>query len=270
LALLTLDALAASLAVRRFAARWRDDIALVALSDPFRPQKGGVLGQARHLLGHSGPRLLPYLAVNFILPRLSAAFRRPAGHDTDTTPLRLLAPRLGLKTETVTDVNAPAFHDRLRSLGVEAIVTFHFDQILSAATIAVAPCGGINVHAGLLPEQRGPTPTLHALLTPTPSFGVTLHRLAPRIDAGAILAREEIALPAGTSGLAAAERLHLAALPLLDAVLEDFLAGTARSRPMGPGPYRSFPTASELRRIREFGHRAVAWADIRKALRTPL
>jgi len=269
-ALLTLEALAATRAVRQFVAHWHQDLALVALSDPFRPQKGGVFGQARHLLAHSGAGLLPYLAANFVLPRLSGVVRRAPGDDADATPLRLLAPRLGIAVETITDVNAAAFHDRLRDLGVEAIVTFHFDQILSAITLAVPPRGGLNVHAGLLPEQRGPTPTLHALLEATPRFGVTLHRLAPRIDAGAVLARAEIALPEGISGLAAAEALHLAALPMLDIVLKDFLAGTAAEQTIGAGPYRSFPTSAEFRRMRSLGHRAVIGGDLLRALRTPV
>src|SRR5882672_6454373 len=94
LALLTLEALAATVAVRRFVARWRGDIALLALSDPFRPQKGGVLGQVRHLLSHSGPRLLPYLAANFVLPRLAGAVLPARGTEVDATPLRRLVPRL--------------------------------------------------------------------------------------------------------------------------------------------------------------------------------
>jgi len=47
IALLTLEALASAAPVRRFVADHADRIALVALSDPFRPQRGGTLGQAR-------------------------------------------------------------------------------------------------------------------------------------------------------------------------------------------------------------------------------
>jgi methionyl-tRNA formyltransferase len=215
----------------------------------------------------SGPRLIPYLAANFVLPRLTPAFLIGKSNDTDTTPLRDRAAQLGIAVETVADVNSPRFHQRLRDLGVEAIVTFHFDQILSAETIAVPSSGGLNVHAGLLPEQRGPTPTLHALLTPAPRFGVTLHRLTPGIDAGPILARAEVALPQGISGLAAAEALHLAALPMLEQVLPSFVAGAAPETPMTAGPYRSFPSAAEFRQIRRVGHRPVALADVIRALR---
>jgi methionyl-tRNA formyltransferase len=42
--------------------------------------------------------------------------------------------------------------------GAELMVSFHFDQILSAETIGATPMGAVNVHAGLLPRHRGPVP----------------------------------------------------------------------------------------------------------------
>jgi hypothetical protein len=172
-ALLTLEALAAAAPVRRFVAAHPERIALVALSDPFRPQRGGTLAQAAHLLGRSGPRFLPYLAANFLLPRLVGLLAREVA-DPARTPLGALCARLGLPVVTAADMNAPSFRDRLRASGAEAIVTFHCDQILAAETIATLPRGGINVHAGLLPEHRGPVPTLHALLAARPRFGASM------------------------------------------------------------------------------------------------
>lgn len=278
LALLALDALSVTHALRRFVMRWHNEIALVALSDPFPQNRGRGLARTLGILGRSGPALLPYLAANFVLPRLAGAMppflRRRieagAGPCSGLPPVRQLAPQLGIPTETVADVNSPAFHARLRTLGVQAVLSFHFDQILTAATIAVPRLGCLNVHAGLLPEQRGPTPTVHALLAPAPQFGITLHRIVPRIDAGPILARAKVVLPAGTSALAAAEALHLSAVPILDTILPDVLAGSAAEYPMPPGPYRGMPTRSELRAIRRLGHHPANWQDLVRAMRTPV
>jgi folate-dependent phosphoribosylglycinamide formyltransferase PurN len=276
IALLTLEALAAAAPVRRFVAAQPQRIALVALSDPFRPQRGGTFGQATHLLGRSGARFLPYLAANFVLPRLAGllrpALRRGAGAATEPerTPLAALCARLGVPASMVADMNAPAFHDRLRASGAEAIVTFHCDQILTAATIATLPRGGINVHAGLLPDHRGPVPTVHALLEDMPRFGVTVHRLVPRIDAGAVLAQRALDLPPSTTALHAARHLHEAAVPLLQEVLDRMAAGTLVEQPMVPGPYCGFPTHAQLRHLGRAGRRAAGWADLLEALRTPI
>jgi len=183
--------------------------------------------------------------------------------------LAALCAGLGVPAEAVADMNAPAFRARLAESGAQAIVSFHCDQILAAETIAALPHGGINVHAGLLPDHRGPVPTLHALLGPAPRFGVTIHRLVPRIDAGALLAQAALDLPAGTSALAAARHLHAAAVPLLCDVLDRMEAGDLVERPVEPRPYCGFPTRGQMRALARAGRRAAGWADLLEALRTP-
>ena len=101
--------------------------------------------------------------------------------------------------------------------------------------------GGINLHPSLLPLHRGPVPTIHALAEDSPRFGVTVHRLAARIDAGAILAQRAVALPAGVTASAAARALHRAGVPLLEEALAALAAGTATERCPEPLPYCPFP-----------------------------
>lgn len=253
--------------MRRFVADHAEDIALVALSDPLRQRRLAETRRTLRLLRRSGPRLLPYLLGNFVLPRLAPY--RPAA-PPERTPLARLCRRLGLPCRAVPDGNAPAFRAALAASGAELIVTFHFDQILAPATIAAVPLGGINVHPGPLPAQRGPVPTLHALLEPAPRFAVTLHRLVARIDAGPILAQQTLPLPPDTTALEAARRLHLAALPLLAATLARLAAGDAPERTVAPLPYCGFPTAAELRRLAAAGRRVADRRDLWRALRLPV
>jgi hypothetical protein len=72
IALLTLEALASAAPVRNLVDKHPERIAFVGLSDPYRPQQGGMAGQAIRLLRHSGLRLLPYMIANFSLPRLGS------------------------------------------------------------------------------------------------------------------------------------------------------------------------------------------------------
>ena len=274
IALLTLEGLAAASAVRRFVLADPSRLALVALSDPFRASAGGSMGQMVKRLKGSGPRLLPYLALNFTAPRAVGAVRRllPGAPAPEQTPLVQTCARLGVPCETVDDVNAPAFAERLRACGAELILTFHFDQILRAPVLQAAPRGGVNVHCGLLATQRGPTPTVQALLEPEPQWGFTIHALTPRIDAGAVLAEQRVSLPAGVSALTAARLLHEAALP----ALEDVLAGRAlapqaeRGEAATAGRYHTFPTPSELAAVARLGRRPADWRDLMEAWRTPV
>lgn len=266
IALLTLESLASAEAVRRFVLADPERIALVALSDPFRPSAGGAFGQFTRHVKRSGPGLLPYLAANFTLPRLT-----PRGPALSRRPLAALCRRLGRPVMVTPDVNGASFHQALRRSGADLIVTFHFDQILGAETLAATPLGGVNVHPSLLPRHRGPTPTIHALLDPEPAWGVTVHRLETRIDAGPILAQQPVELPADVSALTAARRLHDAAPPLLEAALEDLPKRSPSALPSTPTlPYQGFPTPEDLRRLRMMGRRAADRADLSAAFATAI
>lgn len=92
---------------------------------------------------------------------------------------------------------------RLETINSEAavrIVEGHgFDLIVNARTryiykppILEAPrLGCINVHHGLLPEQRGTMCDLWSLHEGRPA-GFSIHAMTPKIDAGDILARVEV------------------------------------------------------------------------------
>lgn len=265
--LFTLESLANATAVRRFVATHGHDLVLVGLSDPFRKSMGGSLGQTWRHLKRSGPRFLPYLAANFSLPRLRGALpalnRNPK---TEDRPLLDLCAHLGIPATVVSAVNSAEIQDRLRSLEVDLIVSFHFDQIFNAETLGIARLGGVNVHPSLLPLHRGPVPTLYALQENPPLFGVTVHRLVPQIDAGAILAQEQVSLPERTTALRAASLLHEKGGDLLEGVLEAIAAGTTADQPVAPLPYCHFPTWSLLRGMARRGLKAADFSDIRAAL----
>lgn len=251
IALLTLESLASARAVRRFVMARPERIALLGLSDPFRPAVGGALGQAWRHLRRSGPAFLPYLLANFTVPQLASG-----------AALARASAEAGVPVIKVTDVNAAAFQRRLAESGADLILTFHFDQILKAETLAVTPLGGLNVHPSLLPRHRGPTPTIHALLEPAPEHGVTVHRLTPRIDAGAVLAQAAVPLPPTVSALEAARRLHDAAAPLIETALAAVQDGRAPSGEAPTSPYQGFPTAAELKHLRALGRSAAGWRDL--------
>ena len=270
IALLTLEALANARAVRRFVAAHAGEIALVALSDPFRREAGGSLGQTWKRIKVSGPGILPYLFVNFSLPRIAGALPARGTGEVDRTPLAQLCEKVGIATLAVTDVNGAAFRKALAESGADLILTFHFDQILSAQTIGAVPLGGINVHPSLLPRHRGPVPTIHALIDDPVELGVSLHRLVPKIDAGSLLSQSRVPDPGKVSAIGAADLLHLAALPLLDALLPALAAGLAGETPLPVLPYRGFPSPAELRELGRRGRSVACWGDIKAAFGTPI
>ncbi len=274
IALFALAALPNARAVRRFVTDHADTIAFVGLSNAERPSTGGLVGQVRRHLARSGPTILPYLAVNFGLPDLL----RPLAPWTqsltgsrdvpEATPLAMLCARLGITTASIDDVNGPVVTEALRSHAPDLIVSFHFDQIFSGETLALARLGGLNVHPSLLPRHRGPVPTIHALAEGNGGFGVTVHRLVPEIDAGAILAQEPVGLPPDVTATRAAIRLHEHGRVLLDNVLrqigEEGRVPVGRALPVEP--YCGFPDKAMLKAIRRQGRKLTDARDLREAL----
>ncbi|GEP01818.1 formyltransferase family protein [Methylobacterium haplocladii] len=274
LALFALEALPNARALRRFVADNAETIAFVGLSNAERPSTGGLVGQVRRHLARSGPGILPYLAVNFGLPDLlrplAPLTQRLAGSgDTpEATPLAPLCRRLGIPHASIDDVNGAAVAALFRQHAPDLIVTFHFDQILTAETLALAPVGGLNVHPSLLPRHRGPVPTIHALADRESGYGVTVHRLAPAIDAGAILAQEAVGLPPDVTATRAAVLLHGHGRPLLEGVLKGIAAAgvVPEGRTVPVEPYCGFPDRAMLGAMRRAGRRLTDARDLREAV----
>jgi folate-dependent phosphoribosylglycinamide formyltransferase PurN len=267
IALFTLESLVSAAATRRFVADHAADIAFVGLSNAYRPNTGGRLGQSVRNLRRSGLHFVPYLLANFVVPEDVIALRRLTRRfgSTETTPLASLCQAKGIECLRVDDVRGAAVASALRAAQVDLIVSFHFDQIFDAATLALAARGALNVHPSLLPHHRGPVPTFYALLDAPRRFGVTVHRLVEKIDAGAVLAQEEVPMPADVTALGAGRALHEHGRLLLEGVIADFDAANAAAWQPETLPYCPFPTRKTLRRARAAGAKLADWRDFQAA-----
>lgn len=232
----------------------RHDVVFLGLSDAYRHS---VANTRRHL-ARSGPRILPWMFVEFAAPRL--------WRGDGVGPVGAAAFARGVPATTVASVNSAATQGMLEALRPDLIVSCHFDQILAAETIATARLGGINLHPSLLPLHRGPMPCFWAASDGNNEFGVTVHRLAPRIDAGAILAQRALAPPAGASVSGTARALHLAGAELLLEVMDEIADGRERGVETPVMAYRGFPTREDLASAARRGVRLSGWGDFRAAL----
>jgi methionyl-tRNA formyltransferase len=80
-----------------------------------------------------------------------------------------------------------------RALGrPDLIVSWYWTRLLPEHWLARARLGGIGSHPSLLPRHRGPNPFFWAIDAGDEHTGVSVHRLSPRYDEGAILSREAI------------------------------------------------------------------------------
>lgn len=255
IALLTLESTASSEAAARVLRETRHDVVFLGLSDAWRDRHAST----RRHYAQSGARILPWMFVEFAAPRL---WRRDG-----VGPLGAAAFARGVPATTVASVNSAATQGMLEALRPDLIVTCHFDQILAAETIATARLGGINLHPSLLPLHRGPMPCFWAAADGNNEFGVTVHRMVPRIDAGAILAQRAVAPPPAASVSGVARALHQVGAEMVLQVIDEIAAGRDRGVEVPLLEYRGFPGREDIAKASKRGVRMTGWADFQAARR---
>jgi methionyl-tRNA formyltransferase len=98
-------------------------------------------------------------------------------------------------------INAADGLAALQAFAPDLLVVAAYGQILSKAVIRTPTVAAINVHASLLPKYRGASPIAHAILNGETRTGVTILRIEPALDAGEMLAKEEVEIrPDETTG----------------------------------------------------------------------
>jgi phosphoribosylglycinamide formyltransferase-1 len=98
----------------------------------------------------------------------------------------------------------------LRDAGVELVVTAGYDRVLDEGFVAAFEGRILNVHPSLLPEFGGGMDAIQeALNAGAEKTGVTVHLIEPgTVDAGRILAQEEVPILPGDTVESLADRIH--------------------------------------------------------------
>ena len=139
--------------------------------------------------------------------------------------LSRIADHLGIPLIRAWRINDEHSRCELEELGLEAVVMASFDQIVGPRALAIPRQGWLNVHPSLLPAYRGPEPVYWAIADGAPVTGISMHKAAPKVDSGPMLAQVAVPiLPADTAGTLT-KRLVEAGMTLLpkavDALLSD-------------------------------------------------
>lgn len=99
--------------------------------------------------------------------------------------------------------------DALRQCRPDLIVSAFYPRRITEAVLSLAP--GINVHPSALPKWRGPDPSYWVIRSCETETAITIHRLSPALDEGAILEQLPVSIRPRESGGALAVRLERAA-----------------------------------------------------------
>jgi methionyl-tRNA formyltransferase len=202
---------------------------------------------ARRVLGFYGPASFARLSARLVL-------RKIRGHS-----IAHLARVEGIELVPTVSVNDPDFIGRMKSLEPDVIVSVAAPEIFREQILRVPRIACINVHSGRLPKYRGMMPTFWQMRSGEPHVTVTVHEMAERLDAGAVLGTAECRIEERDS----LDRVMVAAkhagARLLIHVLRELSAGKVQPQEldMGDASYFSFPTRADVLRLRELGHRLI-------------
>jgi methionyl-tRNA formyltransferase len=147
-------------------------------------------------------------------------------------PMRDLAAERGLPILEPATINAPETIAQVAVLQPDLLVVCDYGQILSREALGIAPLGGINLHASLLPKYRGAAPIHWAILNGDQQTGVSVIHMTPRLDGGPILATRVVDIEPDETMPRLEQRLaRLGVDTVRDSI--ELLSGWDRRSPLG-------------------------------------
>jgi methionyl-tRNA formyltransferase len=135
------------------------------------------------------------------------------------------ASALGIPIRDARAVRDPATAAWMRAQGVELLLNVHSLYIVASDLLAAPTLGAYNLHPGLLPEYAGLNVPSWALYEGATHHGVTLHRMAPCVDAGPIAYSDTFEIGERDTGLSVMVRCTKLGLALIDRLLACVEAG---------------------------------------------
>lgn len=138
---------------------------------------------------------------------------------------------LGCRILQPESVKTTAFRSDVAELEPDILVVVAYGRLLGPKLLALPRHGAVNLHFSLLPRWRGAAPVQRAILAGDAVSGVSIIRLVDEMDAGPVLASQELALEPGEHSPSLEERMAAMGATLLVATLDAIEAGLAVASP---------------------------------------
>jgi methionyl-tRNA formyltransferase len=134
---------------------------------------------------------------------------RPVGRHRElrAPPVKAAALEEGIPVGQPEEPRGAAFIQWLGDLEPDLNVVVAYGRILAREVLDMPAAGSLNLHASLLPELRGAAPVQWAVARGCERTGVTVMRMAERLDAGPILLQVAEPIGAEETGTELAGRL---------------------------------------------------------------
>ena len=158
---------------------------------------------------------------------------RPAGRGRRLTPppVKVAAQALGFDVYQPESLRSDASRIPIADRKADLFIVAAFGKIFGPRLLSLPRLGAINLHASILPDNRGANPIAASILEGAFRTGVTLMQMDIGLDTGPILAQRSIdILPTDTTASLTSRLAQVGARLLTDS-LEELLAGALAPRP---------------------------------------
>lgn len=115
--------------------------------------------------------------------------------------------------------------NEIEELNPDLILLADFGQLIPNDILSIPKIAAINIHPSLLPKFRGSSPIQSALLSNEKETGVTIMKMAPKIDAGEILMQEVIEIDDSDNAMSMRDLLANLSLKMLTIFLPKIQKG---------------------------------------------
>jgi methionyl-tRNA formyltransferase len=129
------------------------------------------------------------------------------------------AKKLGLPTLPAKRVKDPSLAVEIRAKQVDVLLNVHSLYTIHSDVLAAPRLGSFNLHPGPLPRYAGLNCVSWALYRGERRYGVTLHKMEPEIDAGAIIDQALFEIEDIDTALSVTLKCVKAGLPLIHGLL---------------------------------------------------
>ena len=182
------------------------------------------------------PSLLALVRSRHIVAAAVSQPDKPSGRGLSVkpTPVRAAALERGIEVIAARSVRSRDFLDQVRAISPDVLAVVAFGRILPDDLLEMAPHGGVNLHASLLPKYRGAAPAAWAIARGETVTGVTTMKIESEMDAGDVFLQRSLAIGDQETAGQLQERLARLGAPLLVESLDALEAGTLAGLPQDP------------------------------------
>lgn len=122
---------------------------------------------------------------------------------------------------------AQKFIGEFRTFRCESLICCSYSMKLPLPILEAVRRNALNIHASLLPKNRGPNPIQWAIIRGESSTGVTAHQMVDRIDAGPIMEQVRVEIGLLDTWVSLRDRISEATEALLERAVPRVLEGGA-------------------------------------------